>query len=320
MTNPIARQTRPHLSVVIPVYKAENCLKELYSRLKASLSSIHEDFEIILVEDCGGDQSWSIIQELCRLDPRVKGLQFSRNFGQHFGITAGLDYCEGDWVVVMDCDLQDAPEDIPRLYKKAQEGFACVVANRKRRKDRWQKRLQSWVFYRVFSYLAGMNYDGKAGNFRIISRDLVLYLRQMREQLRLFGGMIDWLGFPKAIIEVEHQARFAGESSYTWAKLIRLASDSIVAYSDKPLKMSVTLGLTLSVTAFFVGIFHWMRSFHLGVQISGWSALIISLYFLSGVIIGILGILGLYLGKVFEQSKQRPLYVINKKSNFSDRA
>ena len=141
-----------HISIVIPVYKAENCLHLLYDRLKVSLETITPNFEIILVEDCGGDRSWEIICDLAKSDPRVKGIQFSRNFGQHYGITAGLDYCDGDWVVVMDCDLQDRPEEIPRLYQKAQEGYDVVLARRGKRKDPLLRQLTSYLFYKVFNF------------------------------------------------------------------------------------------------------------------------------------------------------------------------
>src|SRR5512133_1578216 len=147
------------ISIIIPVYKAEGCLHELYRRLQLSLETITADFEIILVEDCGGDRSWAIIRELAQADPRVKGIQFSRNFGQHYGITAGLDHCDGDWVVVMDCDLQDQPEEIPKLYAKAQEGYEVVLARRGRRQHSLAKRLTSRMFYATLNYLADMRYD-----------------------------------------------------------------------------------------------------------------------------------------------------------------
>ena len=146
----------PHISVVIPVYNAESSLQHLYNRLKISLEEVSQDFEIIMVEDCGEDLSWQIIMDLAQLDQRVKGLQFSRNFGQHYGITAGLDYCNGDWVVVMDCDLQDRPEEIPRLYIKAQEGYDVVLARRGKRKDPLTKRLTSWLFYKIFNYFTDL--------------------------------------------------------------------------------------------------------------------------------------------------------------------
>ena len=190
----------PHLSVVIPVYKAENCLDELYLRLKSALETLAVDFEILLVEDCGGDSSWEIIERLAARDRRVKGIQFSRNFGQHYGITAGLDHCIGDWVVVMDCDLQDRPEEIPRLYAKAQEGYEVVLARRGKRQDPLLKRCTSWLFYKLFSYLADIEYDAQTGNFRIMSRKVVNSVRIMREQLRFFGGLVQWLGFPAACV------------------------------------------------------------------------------------------------------------------------
>ena len=233
----------PHISVVIPVYKAEHCLDELYQRLKAALESISPDFEIVLVEDCGGDNSWQVIERLATADPRVCGIQFSRNFGQHYGITAGLDHCHGDWVVVMDCDLQDRPEEIPRLYAKAQEGFDIVLALRGARHDPLLKRLTSSLFYKVFSYLADIEYDGASGNFRIMSRKVVTSFRRMGEQLRFFGGLVQWLGFPTSSIEVEHAERFEGNSTYTFSKLWKLATETIIAYSDKPLRIGVSLAL-----------------------------------------------------------------------------
>jgi dolichol-phosphate mannosyltransferase len=306
----------PLVSVIIPVYKAENCLYELYNRLKNSLEAISKDFEIILVEDCGGDRSWDIIVELAKQDRRVKGIQFSRNFGQHYGITAGLDRCDGDWVVVMDCDLQDRPEEIPRLYAKAQEGYDVVVARRGRRKDPILKRLSSWLFYKMFSYLADINYDGQVGNFRIISRKVVESFRLMREQLRFFGGLVDWMGFPTASIDVKHDPSFAGKSTYTFSKLWKLATEIIIAYSDKPLRLSIKLGFIISGLAFIYGIYIFIRALIYGSVVSGWSSLIVSLYFLGGIIIYNLGIIGIYLGQCFDESKKRPLYLI-KDSTYS---
>ncbi|BAZ82402.1 glycosyltransferase family 2 protein [Sphaerospermopsis kisseleviana CS-549] len=304
-----------HISVVIPVYKAEKSLDVLYERLKVSLSEITQDFEIILVEDCGGDRSWDIIVELSKIDPRVKGIQFSRNFGQHYGITAGLDHCDADWVVVMDCDLQDRPEEIPRLYKKAQEGYDVVLARRGKRKDPPLKRLTSWLFYQIFNYLTDLQYDGQVGNFRIISRQVVENFCLMREQLRFFGGLVDWMGFPTASINITHDQRFEGKSTYTFAKLWKLASETIIAYSDKPLRLCIKLGFLISTLSFIYGIYIALRFVFYGSPVTGWSSLIVSLYFLGGIIISILGILGIYLGKTFDQTKKRPLYLVRNKTD-----
>jgi glycosyltransferase involved in cell wall biosynthesis len=304
-----------HISVVIPVYKAEKCLYPLYQRLKLSLEQITQDFEIILVEDCGGDNSWDIIVDISKNDPRVKGIQFSRNFGQHYGITAGLDHCDGDWVVVMDCDLQDRPEEIPRLYAKAQEGYDVVLARRGKRKHPPLKRLTSWLFYQIFNYLTDLQYDGQVGNFRIISRQVVENFCVMREHLRFFGGLVDWMGFPTASINITHDQRFEGKSTYTFAKLWRLASETIIAYSDKPLRLSIKLGFLISTLSFIYGIYIAVRVVFYGSPVTGWSSLIVSLYFLGGIIISILGILGIYLGKTFDQTKKRPLYLVRNKTD-----
>jgi dolichol-phosphate mannosyltransferase len=249
--------------------------------------------------------------ELAQRDPRVKGIQFSRNFGQHYGITAGLDRCNGDWVVVMDCDLQDRPEEIPRLYAKAQEGHEIVVARRGKRSDPLLKRFSSWLYYSVFSWLADMDYDPQAGNFRILSRKVINNYRNMRERSRFFGSLINWMGFPFTSIDVQHDERFAGDSSYTFGKLWRLGAETIIAYSDKPLRIAVRLGFFIATCAFLYGIYILFRALFHGSPVTGWSSLIVSIYFMGGVIVAILGILGIYLGKTYDETKHRPLYVIN---------
>ena len=299
------------LSVVIPVYKAEDCLHELYRRLVVSLETLTPDFECILVEDCGEDHSWEIIQQLAEQDPRIRGIQFSRNFGQHYGITAGLDYCRGKWTVVMDCDLQDQPEEIPKLYAKAQEGYDVVLAQRTNRKDDINKQLSSRLFYRAFNYLTDMDYDASIGNFRIMSAKVVRDCCRMREGLRFLPGMVNWMGFPAAKIEVEHASRFAGKSSYSFGQLLKLGTDTIIAYSDKPLRMSIRFGFGIAAASLLIGIGLLIYAGFFDVPIIGWSSLIISLYFLGGIIICNLGIIGIYLGKTFDETKRRPLYIIN---------
>ena len=300
-----------HISVVVPVYKAENCLEELYRRLNAAIEPITRDFELILVEDCGGDRSWQIVTELARRDARVKGLQFSRNFGQHCAITAGLDRCDGDWVIVMDCDLQDRPEEIPRLYAKAQEGLEIVLARRGKRNHPLMKRMLSWVFYRLFSYLADMDYDPQAGNYRIISRKVVMAYRAMRERSRFFGSLVNWMGFPTASIDVQHADRHdEGPSTYTFGKLWQLAIDTIIAYSDKPLRLAIRGGFLIAALAFLCGVYVLGRNLLYGSPVIGWSSLMVSTYFIGGIIIALLGIIGIYLGRTYDETKRRPLYVV----------
>ena len=302
----------PHISIVVPVYHAEGCLEELYQRLRNSIQIITDDFEIFLVEDCGRDRSWQVIVDLAKRDSRVKGVQFSRNFGQHYGITAGLDRCNGDWVVVMDCDLQDRPEEIPQLYAMAQKvltSFWRVAGNGVIRSSSAWPRPSTTGFLVIWRISNTME---RVGNFRIMSRKVVENFRRMREQLRFFGGLVQWMGFPTACIEVEHAERFEGKSAYTFAKLWKLASETIIAHSDKPLRLAVRFGFLMAIFSFCYGIYILGHALFYGSVIPGWNSLIVSLYFIGGIIIGILGILGIYLGKTFDESKKRPLYIIRR--------
>ena len=218
----------------------------------------------------------------------------------------------------MDCDLQDRPEEIPRLYAKAQEGYDIVLARRGARRDPLLKRITSWLFYKLFSYLADIEYDGQTGNFRIMSRKVVVNFQRMREQLRFFGGLVQWMGFPTASIEVEHAERFEGNSTYTFAKLWKLATETIIAYSDKPLRLAVRFGFVMAFLAFCYGVYILGHALFYGSAIPGWNSLIVSLYFIGGIIIAILGILGIYLGKTFDESKKRPLYIV-RRATFDER-
>jgi polyisoprenyl-phosphate glycosyltransferase len=304
----------PEISVVIPVYRGEDCMDELYQRIVRALEPLVTSFELVLVEDCGPDKSWQRIQALAAADPRVRGLQLARNFGQHRAITAGIDLARGDWIVVMDCDLQDRPEEIPQLLAEARSGFDIVLARRQQRRDGWWKRTSSALFYAVFRYLTELEYDGTVGNFRIISRQVADSFRTVREQMRFFGGIVTWLGYRVGSVNVQHDARFAGETSYTWRKLLELGVQTIVAYSDKPLRLAIRLGLLMALGALVGGIIVIVRALTGGVRVSGWASLMVSIYFLSGIILGFMGVLGLYLGRVFEEVKGRPLYIIRQQT------
>ncbi|MCX7846946.1 MAG: glycosyltransferase family 2 protein [bacterium] len=300
-----------HISVVIPVYQAENLVDSLTERLHRALQQITPDYEVILVDDRSRDNSWQRILACSQRDKRVKGVRLARNFGQHHAITAGLDVANGEWVVVMDCDLQDEPEDIPRLYEKAQEGYQVVRAQRRVRNDPWPKAVTSRMFYALFNFMTGMHYNARVGNFRLISRNVADHMRQMREQTRAFSIMVDWLGFPTADVDVTHAARVDGKSTYTWVKLLRLAGRIIIAYSDKPLWLAVKGGFLMSLASILWGAWYYLRVLLYGCAVPGWASTIVSLYFLGGIIIGFLGIIGLYLAKIFDETKRRPLYAID---------
>lgn len=311
----VVTDAMPVISIVVPVYRGAECLAELHARLLGVLEPLVSSFEIVLVEDCGPDDSWARIRRLAQCDPRVRGLQFSRNFGQHRGITAGIDVARGDWIVIMDCDLQDRPEEIPRLYERAiADGLDVVLARRQERRDGWRKRATSAAFYAVFRYLTDLPYDGSVGNFRIISRPVADSFRQFKEQMRFFGGIVTWLGYRVGYVDVRHDARFAGETSYSWRKLIELGVQTIMAYSDKPLRLAIRLGFLLAAGALAGGVYVFTRAALGGVSVSGWASVMVSIYFLSGVMLGFMGIIGLYLGRVFEEVKGRPLYIVRERT------
>lgn len=304
------------LSVVSPVYRAERIIDELVKRIIDSVQTFTADFEIILVEDGSPDESWKKIEENCKRDSRVKGIKLSRNFGQHHAITAGLDQSKGDWIIVMDCDLQDQPEEIVKLYTEAMKGYDIVFASRIRRQDTFLKRLSSQVFYKMFSYLSGVKQDGTIANFGIYSRKVVNQLNGMRESMRAFSPMVRWVGFTKTSIAVEHGERPHGKSSYSFSKLLNLAFDISISYSDKPLKLAVKGGILVSCLAGLYLIYYLIAYYSGNIKVPGYTSLIVSIWFLSGVIISVLGIVGIYVGKTFESVKKRPIYIIDKTINY----
>ncbi|MDP2235948.1 MAG: glycosyltransferase family 2 protein [Bacteroidales bacterium] len=305
----------PHLSIVSPVYRAEKILPVLVQRITDAVKLITNDFEIILVDDFSPDNSWAVIEELAKENTTIKAIKLSRNFGQHYAITAGLDHAKGEWIVVMDCDLQDRPEEIPLLYKKAQEGFDIVLARRSVRKDKLLKRLFSKYFYKALSYLTGSEQDESVANFGIYHQKVNDAIRQMRESIRYFPTMVQWVGFRTVKIEVQHDERYEGETSYNLRKLLHLAADIILAFSDKPLRILVKGGLLIALIFFVVALIYLIKWFRGDIVILGYTSLIISVWLLSGIIIATLGVVGLYIGKIFEGVKNRPIYLIEKKIN-----
>ena len=232
----------PHISVVSPVYKGEKMVHELVTRVKENVSKITNDFDIILVNDASPDQSWQMILRECQDDQRIKGINLSRNFGQHKAILAGLNYAKGHWVIVMDCDLQDRPEEIPALYQKAQEGYDIVQGERENRKDGFFKKLSSTMFSRIFAYLSGIRTNKKIANYGIYSQRVIEAVCKMPERDRAFGVQVSYVGFKKISIPIEHGYRFEGSSSYNLKKLLSLAFGTIISNTNKPLKMMVHLG------------------------------------------------------------------------------
>ena len=306
----------PHISVVAPAYKCEGCIEELHRRLSIVLSSITLRYEIIFVEDSSPQGDWDRIQEICERDPKTKGIKLSRNFGQHYAITAGLDHAFGDWVVVMDCDLQDKPEEISRLYRKASEGFDIVIARRQNRGDSLYRRISSLVFSWIYSYLGDIKADPAIANFSISSQLAISEVRRFREKNRSFPIFLQAVGFKKTYLDVEHDQRFEGKSSYSFSKLFDLAIQSIISQSNKPLRISIRFGFILAFLSLVYGAVILYRYIFNEISVPGWATLAFLMCFLGGLCFANLGIIGLYIGKAFDEVKERPLYCVHKSLNF----
>jgi glycosyltransferase involved in cell wall biosynthesis len=306
----------PLISVVSPVYLGEDTVGALVERVTAELHKITDSYEIILVEDGSPDGSWEQIAKICKLDPHVRGIKLSRNFGQHQAITAGLDHAKGEWAVVMDCDLQDRPEEISNLYRRAMEGFEIVLARRITRQDSAIKRASSKLFYGALQYLTGISQDPLVANFGIYHRRVIDVLTyDMRESIRFFPMMVRWLGFDVATIDVAHAESARDSSAYSIVKLIDLAFNVMLTFSDKPLRLTVQFGGLITLTAAIYGVYLLNKILFSHSTVEGWTSLIVSIWFLGGFTIFVLGVIGLYLGRTFEQVKRRPIYVIQRREN-----
>ncbi len=306
----------PFLSVISPLYRAAPTLAELLRRVTAAASAVTENYEIVLVDDRSPDETWGLAQAAAARDPRLRVLRLSRNFGQHRAITAGLDACRGEWIVVLDCDLQDQPEAMPALLAAARSGpFDLVQARRMGRQDAWAKRLLSGAFHRSLSYLTGARHDPAVGNFGIYHRRVVAAVLRLREDIRYFPAQVRWVGFRAGTLDVAHAGRAAGESTYRLGTLLDLALDIILANSDKPIRLAVKTGLAVAAGAFVLVPVTLLRYWAGAITEPGYASLILSVWFFSGVLLAGLGVVGLYVGKTFEQTKERPLYIVDEELN-----
>lgn len=306
------------ISVVVPVYGCKDALHELYNRLTDTLKSITSDYEIILVNDACPQGSWNVIRELCQNDPKVKGINLSRNFGQHKAILAGLDICRGDAVVVMDCDLQDRPEHIARLYDKLQEGYDIVWARRLNRKDNRAVTFFSKLFYSTINLLTDKHVDSNICNFSIARSNVIKEQCNMRENNRDFSFFQQWLGFNSTFIDLEGDERQSGKSSYSIKRKLKLAFQIITSQSNKPLYISIFIGLLFVLVSVIIIVNSLINYFFYGDVVEGWTSTIISIYLVGGMILLFLGMIGVYIGNMYEELKKRPLYIIKDKLNLKD--
>jgi dolichol-phosphate mannosyltransferase len=303
--------TEVRYSVVAPLFNEADNLEVLYARLKPVLDELADGkWELILVDDGSVDDSWRVVTELHERDPRVQGLRFSRNFGHHNAIAAGLDFSRGQRVVTMDSDLQDQPEEIPKLAAKMDEGYELVYAERMERQHSLPKRLASQMFMRMMQSLADVPYPITGAVYRLMSRRFVDELCRLRERHRLFTGLTAWVGFKQASVPVTHGARHAGETKYSLGKMLRLAADTVTAFSAKPLYYVIYLGGAVSALAVLFAVYVIVRYYVTGYSTEGWASIMTAITFFSGLILFTLGAIGQYVARIFEQSKERPIYIV----------
>lgn len=300
------------ISVVLPVYGEEATLRELYRRLYETVTQkLGFDYEFIFVDDGSRDNSWVVIQELYVKDQRVIGLKFSRNFGHHIAVTAGIDWATGDYTVLMDSDLQDQPEEIPRLIAKLLEGYEVVFGIRKKRQFGFIKTATSRIVLYFMNKITNRNLELDSNIFRVLDKKVVEQLKAFREGDRYILGLISYIGFRQIGIPVEHGKRYAGETKYNVRRLLTLGMNMLTSFSDLPLKTASYFGLLVAFLSFLGAVWLVFRKIVFDGTIVGWTSVMVALFFMGGVQLTFLGILGQYVGRIYNESRKRPLYILD---------
>jgi dolichol-phosphate mannosyltransferase len=305
------------ISIISPVYKAEKIIEELVEQIEIAFSGITANYEILLIEDHSPDNSWDVIRKLAKENKKIKGIKLSRNFGQHKAIEAGMETCSGDYVIVMDCDLQHNPKYIIDLVNKIQEGYDLVLTKTKQRKHNFIKNFTAKIFYKFLRFIGNHNMDESISNYSILSKKVVEAYNKYNDYNKAYLWVLNWIGFDSAIIEIEHSNRSSGKSSYSFKNLIKLALNIAVSNSERLLYMTFYIGLITSILS-FLGIITIMIRYFFYNSLMGWSSLIVFIMFFSGMILTSIGVVAVYLGKTYEQTKNRPRYLISKKINLHD--
>ncbi len=303
------------VSIVSPVYQEEEGIEEFHRRLVASMEGIDDDlaFEVVYVNDGSKDRSLDLLEKIAADDDRVRVVDLSRNFGHQVALSAGVDHARGDAVVVIDSDLQDPPEVIPEMIQRWRDGFKVVYGVRTSRAGETRfKLLTSKIYYGLMDRISEVPLPRQAGDFRLLDRKVVDVLDQMPERNRYVRGMVAWVGFPQCAVEYERDARFAGSTNYTLGRMVRLALDGLTSFSDRPLRLATQLGVIVMALSFAVAAWTIVASlFDLGTSSRGWSSLMAVVLLLGGVQLLCIGVLGEYVGRVYRETKGRPLYVVN---------
>ncbi|MHC1681729.1 MAG: glycosyltransferase family 2 protein [Clostridiaceae bacterium] len=312
--------SNPRYSIIVPVYNEELVIRESYKRLKEVMDSCMEKYEIIFVNDGSRDATVDIIRGICNEDDNIKLLIFSRNFGHQVAVTAGMDYASGEAMVIIDADLQDPPGVILKMIEKWKEGYEVVYGKRLKRKgETLFKKLTAKLYYRLLRKLSTVDIPVDTGDFRLIDRKVCDILRSMPEKNRYVRGLVSWVGFKQIAVEYERDERFAGETKYPLKKMIKLSADGITSFSHKPLKLSIYFGASMALLSFisiFIVIF---EKIFINRSVSGWASIITISLFFNGITLMMLGIIGEYIGRIYDEVKGRPQYVIANKIGFNEK-
>ncbi|WP_339204033.1 glycosyltransferase family 2 protein [Paenibacillus sp. FSL K6-3182] len=304
-------------SIIVPMYNEEEVIEHTYERLKLVMDSTNECYELIFVNDGSKDRTVELISMICDFDPNVRMINFSRNFGHQIAISAGMDYAQGDAIVVIDADLQDPPEVIIDMIAKWKEGFEVVYGKRLKRKGETMfKKITAKLFYRTLRSLTNVDIPVDTGDFRLIDRKVCDVLRGLKEKNRFVRGLVSWIGFRQTMVEYEREERFAGETKYPLKKMISFAIDGITSFSYKPLKIATYVGFTLSITSFLYLLVVIFQKLFTGTTIAGWASIVAVNLLFNGIILMLLGIIGEYIGRIYEESKNRPLYIVREAQGF----
>ena len=299
------------ISAIIPSYNEQENVGLMYERMSKVLSKISDDYEIIYVNDCSRDETLLRIKSLAEKDNHVKYVSFSRNFGHQIAVSAGLDVCQGDAVVIIDGDLQDPPELIEQMYERYKEGYKVVYARRTSRDgETWFKKFTAKMFYRILASMTSIDIPVDVGDFRLIDKVIVQHLRNMPEKSKYIRGQISWIGYKQTFVDYHRDARIYGRTNYPLKKMLRFALDGITAFSDKPLKVASGLGIFSAIVSLLALVYALVSHFCFNNTITGWTSLILSVLFIGGVQLITIGIIGEYIARINNDVRNRPLYIV----------
>lgn len=306
-------------SIIVPMFNEQEVIEETYRRLKQIMDTLHESYELLFVNDGSKDRTADIVRELCRKDANVRLLNFARNFGHQVAITAGMDYAQGQAIVVIDADLQDPPEVIVEMIGKWKQGYDVVYGKRLERKGETAfKKWSAHLFYRLLKSMTSVDIPVDAGDFRLIDRKVCDVMKSMTERNRYVRGLVSWTGFKQTFVEYTREERWAGVTKYPLRKMIRFAIDAIASFSYKPLKAAAYLGFTLSAASFIYILIVVYQKLFTDTTITGWASTVAINLFFNGIMLIILGIMGEYIGRIYDETKGRPLYIIWERAGYEE--